>query len=95
MENKLFNNSSDDKKIRVPGGLQTPSVRKKMIQLFDKMKENGLFQKYKDYFQWERANFTEDIEDDRQEYKKPWKPDDPAEQKQFEQVFGKKSYLEE
>ena len=49
----------EEKKIKVPGGWQKPSIRKKMIDGFTQLKEAGYFKEFKDYFEWEKIKYRE------------------------------------
>ena len=51
-----------EKELRVLGGWQKPSMREKMIELFDKLKSNGIFGQYKNYEEWELATYKDDME---------------------------------
>ena len=50
--------NEDEKRIRVPGGWQKPSVRKRMIELFEQIKKQGCFKEFKDYFEWEKQSIN-------------------------------------
>ena len=47
----------EEKRIKVPGGWQLPSMREKMVKLFEQFKKQGCFKEFKDYFEWEKAKY--------------------------------------
>ena len=52
-----------EKPIRVPGGWQTPSERKRMKELFARLKQAGCFKEFATYEDWEEKKYGERIED--------------------------------
>ena len=55
--------TGEEKRIKVPGGFQKPSVREGMIRLFDQLKSQGQFREFEDYFEWERKKYNDDNDD--------------------------------
>jgi len=58
-EMEIERENKNEKRIKVPGGWQLPSVREKMIKLFEQMKQSNYFKEFKDYFEWEKAKYKE------------------------------------
>ena len=50
-----------EKRLRVPGGWQTPSARRAMKRLFSKMKDKGLFKDFDSYEDWEKKTYGENL----------------------------------
>jgi len=52
----------EEERIRVPGGFQKISTRKKLKQLWDSMKAKGSWKGFDSYENWEKETYRENIE---------------------------------
>ena len=53
--------TSEEKSVKVLGGWQKPSVRKKMTELFNRLKSQGCFKGKNSYLDWEKEKYQEEI----------------------------------
>ena len=54
---KELSQQENEEQVKVLGGLQKSSARKRMAEMFAKLKSMGYFKEYKDYFEWEKYKY--------------------------------------